>query len=284
MHDEVKDVEQATPSSVAQKEVRNAVSNFAGILAVVGAFAAIVQIYQAFNRDAPVLQADIRNSVSFIPAGAKVQLDDGHRNIWNISKNDAIKHYCLAKQEDGKVNLFKDERNCAAIKAIVSNIDASVSIPSDVVARSEINLKNTGKDSATNLKIRSKVSGHIKVFDQADKVVLERQVSNGDAIPLPNLNPSEALKVNIDTSLVGDVTDIPTPSITYSRGAVPISEYRYVSPFFADLADFVSGIPLVVVILIFIFVSFVVTLSIMVIALAANALIKGKPLSSIFDD
>ncbi|MHA0317090.1 hypothetical protein ACXY7D_03900 [Sphingomonas melonis] len=275
----------APATAGAPSSVRSAVGNITGVLAIIGAVAAIVQVWDIFNKNEPDVSAELHSSASFIPDGSRVVLNPEEAAIWNLSKNDAIRHYCDRRTPDGKVNYFKDESNCGKVTSITKKIDRSAQYGDQSVSRSEIDLRNGGSDAATGIKLRASQNGHILVRDQSEKTVLDKDISAGDAVSLPTLNPSESLKVTLDTATASYAASqiVSAPTITYSRGKVSISKYRSVSPFFAGLADALDGIPKLILALIFVGISFVVTISSILIVGTINAIIKGKSISSVFE-
>ncbi|MEM1053635.1 MAG: hypothetical protein AAGI28_16240 [Pseudomonadota bacterium] len=145
---------------------------------------------------------------------------------------------------------------------------------------------NNGSVAAEKIRIDAKDVFAIQVR-QGDGFRRMTKQRRGSFYELPDLNPGEALDVliwseewNSEQALFRETE---FPKVTFSGRRVDFRIKREVSEFWYEVSDFFDTFPLVVGVILLISFSFVITLGVVFLFAFADAVVKGKPISDLFE-
>lgn len=224
---------------------------------------------------------------------------DSTRRLAEIDKNiacEGINSNDIIRLDESELNSFRVEgktqgqiRLCRDSHAIAFVLRWADTFSRGRGAMITYNIKNTGNQSAQDIKLNSELINAVQVERGRNFTEID-EFNNEDYYKLPDLNPGESMKVFVWVS--GEINDVFTgydflyekaiPTITHSGSVVSINHYKSVSETYADAVEIVADLPIVLAIPVLLIVCFVVTgVSIAAVSLIVG-LYQGKSLQQIF--
>jgi hypothetical protein len=264
-------------------------SNFVvWLFAVVGFLAALVQIISFFSTGGSQLR------VRVIPYPARIEqtllgaLDNSNDHKGSVTSylDDEEKFFCdLTSKEGEKQKAAHDQ--CDRVKVAQAAVKLLRGYDGNY-SYFEYQVENVGNSIAQEIRLSGRNVYNVEASGSSPDAKPLTKRKDEDFYRLPSLNPGEKSTIRVwstDTSIDPMDTWLSTkylPQITYEGGKASVTLYQLAPSWYADLNEFLSGMPLPLAILLVLFGAFVIGIVILLLMTIVEAVIRGKPLREVF--
>jgi hypothetical protein len=202
----------------------------------------------------------------------------------DLSASEILQKHCNPVEVDAdgtkSKNYFYDQNECNDETKLIDTIKQIAALQNSPLVAYDVNITNTGDEAAENIKISSPIDVDASAMNSDGRPVAVSVVEPKRVFSVPALNPRETTSIRLvsTTPMPSDYENTETkPIVTFSGGKASEKTRVYVSSNYADLADFLDGIPLFFQIVAILIGAFVITLVwLLPISLLADAAQKRK--------
>lgn len=260
------------------------------VFAAVGFLGSVATIYGVLQYKEARLNADVYPSRLKFPYYFNAALGPDFKDNGRAFINMLKREICDQKQSTG-LKTKSDEKDGSKSHACkhIEDIQFASDQISDIYYSSgmeyDISLTNKGNTKASGIKVRSGEVIFLNVFSGSDRINIEYD-KNSSTYSLPDLNPGETYKIEVWQKgrpyTYNEVYDFDVPKISFDGPAVNINIFNYTPNYFFTAYDFIRDMGFIFSSIIVLFICFIVGICIIFIIAVIDALVKGKPIASVF--
>lgn len=259
------------------------------LFAAIGAVASLATVLNLLSPQRAEVEVQMYPNMFAIPADVEMEISDDYKENGATFFRSMQTIFCNSENQY-KIQIPSAEEKkhfCEHSTALVNLSQKISKITSPDADLYELKLSNPGSEIAKGLRLTGNKIEYLDIFNDGN-LLLDNKIDETGAHLLPNLNPGDSIRVlawsrNPGYSYESFYNFERTPRVTFEGGSVHQTTQIHVPRLYADIYSFLGSMPVALQLFMVISFSFLISLPTLFVIAAISAVIKGQPLSSIFE-